>query len=113
MLLPGGLTCIGSPQAGHGGDACELGKALAGEATGTGISFALIGTALGSSFASGCSIRFNLLQGSGCSLSRETHPTVKRCRPFFAAGARLYTHFVGDLLYNIAEAYLFLFDEAG
>jgi hypothetical protein len=41
------------------------------------------------------------------------HPTVKRCRPFLAAGARLNAHGVGDPFDDIAKTYLFLFDKAG
>ena len=41
------------------------------------------------------------------------HPSVERGCPFFAAGARLYTHRVRDFLNYIAETYLLIFDETG
>jgi hypothetical protein len=114
-LLLGGLSRVETPQVGQGKAANELGTGLAGEATGAGTLLALADTASSSSFVSGCCIRFRLLE-FGCfvqSLSREAHPTVKRCRPFLAAGARLNAHHVGDSFYDIAKTYLFLFDKAG
>ena len=57
----GGLSCVETPQVGHGKGTGELGVGLAGEATGTGTSLALAETASSDSFDSGCSIRFRLL----------------------------------------------------
>jgi hypothetical protein len=41
------------------------------------------------------------------------HPSVERGCPFFAAGARLYTHRVRDFLNRIAKPNFFLNYEAG
>jgi hypothetical protein len=56
-MLPGGLTCIGTPQVGHGWVAGEVGVDLVTGASGTG-RLGLLGAAAScASFDSGCSIR--------------------------------------------------------
>ena len=52
------------------------------------------------------------LLASEC-LTREMHPTVKHCRPFFAAGTGLDAHCVSNSFDGVAETYFFLFDETG
>jgi hypothetical protein len=109
-LLAGGAT----PQVGQGNGVNELAPGLAVEVGGTGASPPLADIVSSGSFDSGCSIRFRpFWLVSSQPLSRKTRPTVKRGCPFFTAGARLYTHCVGDILYHIAQTYLFFYDEAG
>jgi len=59
MLLLGGLSCIGSPQVGHGRGPDELTGGLPGEVIDAGTLFALAETASCASFDSGCSITFS------------------------------------------------------
>ena len=116
MLLLSGLACIENPQVGHGKGVSEADMDLVAEARGSGTLVVLAATASGASFDSGCSIRVRLLEDSVFLvqlLSCKTHPTIKRGSPFFTAGARLYTHCVGDLLNHITHTYLFFFDETG
>jgi hypothetical protein len=69
------------------------------------------------SFDSCCSIRFHLPQGMALArvqrLSREMHPSVERGRAFFTTGARFDSHRVRDSFDDVAETYLFLFNETG
>ena len=61
-MLPGGLTCIGTPQVGQGEGADEVGVDLVTEAGNAGgLVVALGATASSGSFDSGCSIGFFLL----------------------------------------------------
>ena len=114
-LLLSELTCIETPQVGHGKGAGDLGAGLAGEATGIGASFPLADTVVRRSFDSGSSIRLAFLEVGcfSCLLARETHPAVERSRAFFAARTRFDSHRVRDAFDDITEAYLLFFDETG
>jgi len=64
MLSLGGLSCIGSPQVGHGRGPGELIGGLLGEVIDAGMLFALAETASCTSFDSGCSLKVRLLEDS-------------------------------------------------
>ena len=76
-MLTGGLTCIGTPQVGHGEGADEVAVDLGTGAGSAGGLVALEATALRGSFDSGCSIGF-VARDYGCYF-------VKRIQRFSAA----------------------------
>jgi hypothetical protein len=97
---------------GQGRGAGELSAGTAGKTSEAGAALASADTA--GLVNSCCSITFSLSLGALClRLSREPNPAVERSGPFFAAGARLDSHSVGDSFYDIAEPYFLLLNKAG